>query len=78
MRANGVLEGAGAEAAVGEEAAQEFQQALYGRIFRGQPYRDYVRQYVQQTLGEEQAQRLCVSQPAELARAVFTRGMLLS
>lgn len=35
-------------------------------------------QYVQQTLGEEQAQRLCVSQPAELARTVFTRGMLLS
>ena len=33
--------------------AREFQQALYGRIFRGQPYRDYVRQYVQQTLAGE-------------------------
>jgi DNA polymerase II len=34
--------------------AREFQQALYGRIFRGQPYRDYVRQYVQRTLAGEQ------------------------
>lgn len=33
--------------------AQQFQQELYGRIFRGQPYRDYVRHYVQQTLAGE-------------------------
>ena len=33
--------------------AQQFQQALFGRIFRGQPYRDYVRLYVQQTLAGE-------------------------
>ncbi|HDS1819190.1 TPA: DNA polymerase II [Pseudomonas putida] len=33
--------------------ARQFQQALYGRIFRGQPYRDYVRQYVQQALAGE-------------------------
>jgi len=30
--------------------ARQFQQALYGRIFRGQPYRDYVRGFVAQTL----------------------------
>ncbi|HGY9626365.1 DNA polymerase II [Pseudomonas juntendi] len=34
--------------------AREFQQQLYGRIFRGQPYRDYVRDYVRRTLAGEQ------------------------
>ncbi|QXH33399.1 DNA polymerase II [Pseudomonas muyukensis] len=34
--------------------ARQFQQELYGRIFRGQPYREYVRQYVQRTLAGEQ------------------------
>ncbi|MDF0729624.1 DNA polymerase II [Pseudomonas entomophila] len=34
--------------------ARQFQQALYGRIFRGQPYRDYVRDYVRSTLAGEQ------------------------
>ncbi|MBV4492024.1 DNA polymerase II [Pseudomonas oryzicola] len=33
--------------------ARQFQQALYARIFRGQPYRDYVRDYVRQTLAGE-------------------------
>ncbi|HDS1755529.1 DNA polymerase II [Pseudomonas sp. m5] len=33
--------------------ARQFQQALYGRIFRGEPYRDYVRGFVQQTLAGE-------------------------
>ena len=33
--------------------AQEFQQGLYGRIFRGEPYEDYVRDYVARTLGGE-------------------------
>ena len=33
--------------------ARQFQQALYGRIFRGQPYRDYVRGFVLQTLAGE-------------------------
>ncbi|MNO32443.1 DNA polymerase II [compost metagenome] len=33
--------------------AREFQQELYGRIFRGQPYRDYLRGYVQRTLAGE-------------------------
>jgi len=33
--------------------ARQFQQALYGRVFRGQPYRDYVRTFVQQTLAGE-------------------------
>ncbi|AIR90837.1 DNA polymerase II [Pseudomonas cremoricolorata] len=33
--------------------AREFQQALYARIFRDQPYRDYVRDYVQRTLAGE-------------------------
>ncbi|MFK0310958.1 DNA polymerase II [Pseudomonas sp. NPDC090233] len=33
--------------------ARQFQQALYGRVFRGQPYRDYVRGFVQQTLAGE-------------------------
>lgn len=34
-------------------------------------------QYVEQTLGEEQAQQLCVRNPAELSAPVFERGMLL-
>lgn len=38
--------------------ARQFQQALYGRIFRGQPYRDYVRQYVLSTLAGEQDELL--------------------
>ncbi|HEY0062853.1 MAG TPA: DNA polymerase II [Telluria sp.] len=29
--------------------AQQFQQALYARIFKGQPYQEYVRDYVQRT-----------------------------
>ncbi|UXH41856.1 DNA polymerase II [Pseudomonas promysalinigenes] len=33
--------------------AQRFQQELYGRIFRGQPYRDYLRDYVSRTLAGE-------------------------
>jgi DNA polymerase-2 len=38
--------------------ARQFQQELYGRIFRGQPYRDYVREYVQRTLAGEQDELL--------------------
>lgn len=34
--------------------AQQFQQGLYGRIFRDEPYRDYVREYVRSTLAGEQ------------------------
>ncbi|ANY86784.1 MULTISPECIES: DNA polymerase II [Pseudomonas] len=34
--------------------ARQFQQELYGRIFRGQPYRDYVRDFVRRTLAGEQ------------------------
>lgn len=33
--------------------AREFQQELYGRVFRGEPYRDYVRDYVKRTLAGE-------------------------
>ncbi|CAG4888314.1 DNA polymerase II [Paraburkholderia saeva] len=33
--------------------AQRFQQQLYLRIFRQQPYQDYIRDYVQRTLGGE-------------------------
>ncbi|WP_020656295.1 DNA polymerase II [Massilia niastensis] len=33
--------------------AQQFQQGLYERIFKGQPYEDYVRDYVARTLGGE-------------------------
>lgn len=33
--------------------AQEFQQALYGRVFRGEPYEDYVRDYVARTMRGE-------------------------
>ena len=35
-------------------------------------------EYVKQVQGEEQAHRLCVSNPAELSAPVFERGMLLS
>ena len=33
--------------------AQEFQQTLYGQIFRGQPYQAFVRDYVRRTLNGE-------------------------
>jgi DNA polymerase-2 len=33
--------------------AQQFQQELYGRIFRAEPYRDYVRDYVRRTRSGE-------------------------
>ncbi|WP_296267864.1 DNA polymerase II [Pseudomonas sp. UBA6562] len=33
--------------------AQQFQQGLYGRIFRDEPYHDYVRDYVRSTLAGE-------------------------
>ncbi|MFP5394196.1 MAG: DNA polymerase II, partial [Gammaproteobacteria bacterium] len=33
--------------------AQQFQQALYQRIFKAEPYRDYVRDYVERTLAGE-------------------------
>jgi DNA polymerase II len=33
--------------------AQTFQQELYGRVFRGEPYEDYVRDYVARTLRGE-------------------------
>ena len=33
--------------------AQEFQQALYERIFKGEPYQDYVRDYALRTTGGE-------------------------
>ncbi len=38
--------------------AQQFQQALYGRIFRAQPYRDYLQQYVRDTLAGNQDELL--------------------
>jgi DNA polymerase-2 len=33
--------------------AQQFQQALYLRIFKGEPYQDYVRDYVNRTVSGE-------------------------
>jgi DNA polymerase-2 len=33
--------------------AQEFQQALYGRVFHGEPYEDYVRDYVARLMAGE-------------------------
>lgn len=38
--------------------AKRFQQELYRRIFIGEPYRDFVRDYVQRTLAGEYDQRL--------------------
>ncbi|MFB4390601.1 MULTISPECIES: DNA polymerase II [unclassified Pseudomonas] len=38
--------------------ARQFQQELYGRIFRGQPFREYVREYVRRTLAGEQDELL--------------------
>lgn len=38
--------------------ARQFQQELYLRIFKGQPYQDYVRDYVQRTLAGEFDERL--------------------
>lgn len=33
--------------------AQQFQQVLYERIFKGEPYQEYVKDYVNRTLGGE-------------------------
>ena len=33
--------------------AQQFQQALYRRVFKGEPYRDFIRDYVRRTLAGE-------------------------
>ncbi|MDH0650206.1 DNA polymerase II [Pseudomonas sp. GD03858] len=38
--------------------ARQFQQELYGRVFRGQPYRDYLSAYVRRTLAGEQDELL--------------------
>ena len=38
--------------------ARQFQQVLYEQIFRGQPYRDYVSEYVRSTLAGEQDELL--------------------
>jgi len=38
--------------------ARRFQQELYGRIFRGQPYREYLCEYVRSTLAGEQDELL--------------------
>lgn len=38
--------------------ARQFQQELYGRVFRGQPYRDYLQAYVRRTLAGEQDELL--------------------
>ena len=38
--------------------AQTFQQELYGRVFRGEPYEDYVRDYVARTLSGEMDEQL--------------------
>lgn len=38
--------------------AQRFQQELYRRVFAGEPYRDYVRDYVARTLVGEYDERL--------------------
>ena len=38
--------------------AQAFQQELYGRVFRGEPYEDYVRDYVARTLRGELDEQL--------------------
>ncbi|MFG0324644.1 DNA polymerase II [Pseudomonas sp. zjy_15] len=38
--------------------ARQFQQELYGRVFRSEPYRDYVREYVRRTLAGEQDELL--------------------
>ncbi|MGE7989620.1 DNA polymerase II [Pseudomonas sp. NPDC089554] len=38
--------------------ARQFQQELYGRVFRDQPYREYVRDFVRRTLAGEQDELL--------------------
>ena len=38
--------------------ARQFQQELYGRVFRGEPYRDYLCEYVRRTLAGEQDELL--------------------
>lgn len=55
--------------------ARQFQQALYGRIFRGQPYRDYVRDFVRRTLAGEQNELLVYRKRLRRPLAEYQRNV---
>ncbi|WP_060481203.1 DNA polymerase II [Pseudomonas sp. NBRC 111119] len=55
--------------------ARAFQQQLYGRIFRGEPYRDYVRGYVARTLAGEQDELLVYRKRLRRPLAEYQRNV---
>ena len=55
--------------------AQVFQQALYGRVFRGEPYEDYVRDYVARTLRGDFFDRLVYRKRLRRPLAEYERNV---
>jgi len=55
--------------------ARQFQQELYGRIFRGQPYRDYLCEYVRSTLAGEQDELLIYRKRLRRPLAEYQRNV---
>ena len=55
--------------------AQAFQQELYGRVFRGEPYEDYVRDYVARTLRGELDEQLVYRKRLRRPLAEYERNV---
>jgi DNA polymerase-2 len=55
--------------------AQTFQQQLYGRVFRGEPYEDYVRDYVARTLRGELDEQLVYRKRLRRPLAEYERNV---
>ncbi|QXH54825.1 DNA polymerase II [Pseudomonas maumuensis] len=55
--------------------ARQFQQELYGRVFRGQPYREYLQGYVQRTLAGKQDELLVYRKRLRRPLADYTRNV---
>jgi DNA polymerase-2 len=55
--------------------AQAFQQELYGRVFRGEPYEDYVRDYVARTLRGEMDEQLVYRKRLRRPLAEYERNV---
>jgi DNA polymerase-2 len=55
--------------------AQTFQQELYGRVFRGEPYEDYVRDYVARTLRGELDEQLVYRKRLRRPLAEYERNV---
>ncbi len=57
--------------------ARQFQQELYGRVFRSEPYRDCVREYVRRTLAGEQDELLVYRKRLRRPLADYQRNVPL-